>query len=743
MSEVNPHAPNFDQASLEALPIAVWETDLEGLVTTRPSGGAVVADVDAWSPWTGRKISDIPGLDAAFSSMTREAIRGNRDRQEVTHEGSTYLLTIGPRLDAGGKVVGTLGFAIDITEITELKADISVRKDQLRVLVDTALDAVITCDTNSVIIDWNKEAEDLFGWKRSEAIGLRLSDTIIPEELRATHQEGMRRYMQTGDGPVLGRRIELEAIDRNGRRFPVELGINPIRSGDGVVFSAFLRDITERVGHEQRLLGNEYRLRSALAAMEAGAWDYRLDVDGRLADASADDRARALLGDDAKILPIDRESVISEDQGVVAEAWQAHLAGTLPRYAVEYRRTGPDGEIQWRRELGMCVFDVDDDKQDFAGKLRHPLRVIGVVTDISPSKAMEASLLDARKLEVAGQIASQFAHDLNNVLTAISGHVSLLELDDLSTRARDSASVIKEAVARGGTLTRNMLQIGRPAADQKSEVDIRGLVEDTSRLAKAILGNQIELGVRIPEDLPTIFVDGDQLQQGILNLLINSRDAMGGKGSISVTVESQATSGGSEVVIEVADDGPGMSPDVLKNAIKPFFTTKGTKGTGLGLAMIDRLMKSERGRLDIESIPNEGTRIRLVIPGVDSSPGASTKNRVQKVMVVEDHPLLRPMLSEALVNAGCVTEAYGEGADALDGVVAFEPDLLVVDVNLPGQCGDELAGELRRKLGSDVPVLFITGNRDFTLPDWPAVDLILKPFELVEFTRKVIGSSFG
>ena len=164
--------------------------------------------------------------------------------------------------------------------------------------------------------------------------------------------------------------------------------------------------------------------------------------------------------------------------------------------------------------------------------------------------------------------------------------------------------------------------------------------------------------------------------------------------------------------------------------------------TGLGLTMIDRLIKSESGRLQIDSAPGEGTRIRLSLPGVDRQPSGEAPARAHRVMVVEDHSLLRPMRSEVLIKAGCVVKAYGEGVVALDEIVDSQPDLLVVDVNLPGQCGDELAAELRTKCGRDIPVLFITGDRDFALPEWPAVDLILKTFELVVFTRKALESSF-
>lgn len=737
--------PEVDQASLESHPVVGWETDSSGVVTVAPMGGAVDANPEVWSGWHGRRI-DVPTPDGHdLAGMTETALGGERRRQRLRLGAFSYSVTVGPKLDGNGAVSGTIGFALDVTESWNLRNELAVRDDQLKKLVDTALDAVVSCDHESIITGWNKEAEDLFGWPREEAIGLRLSDTIIPEDLREAHLAGMRRYLDSGEGPVIGRRIEIEAVDRSGRRFPIELGINPIPTDDGLTFRAFLRDITERVNQEGRLIGSEYRLRSALAAMEAGAWDYRLEPGGDLVEASVDDRVRELLGDDATVLPPARDRVLPEDRMLIEEAWDSHVSGKTARYAVEYRLQGDDGEIGWRRELGIRIADIAaDEGEDFAGRRRQPFRVIGVVTDISSSKAMETSLLDARKLEAAGQIASQFAHDLNNVLTAISGHVSLVELDDLSKRAHASVDVIKEAVARGGALTQNMLQIGRPSRGRRSEVDVKALVEDTSRLAQPILGEGIELATHSPDEPPTVFVDGNQLQQAILNLLINARDAMGQKGKVTVSLAQRVEEDGSPlVVIEVADDGPGMAPDVAEQATKAFFTTKGSKGTGLGLAMIDRLVRDENGRMEIESEPGEGTLVRMVLPGVRGSSKRSRIAKVRRVMVVEDHPLLRPMLAEALTNAGCTVEAFGEGGAAIDAATDFRPDLIVLDVNLPVRRGDEIGDLIRAELGLDVPILFVTGNNDFEMPEWPQVDLIRKPFELVDFTRRVLDFSLA
>lgn len=735
---------------LEALPLVVWCTDVDGVVEPGADAGSQGKESVAWIPSVGSRISGVDPEYAGLAALTEMALKGHTDAIEVSFDDRVYSVTISPRRSDAREVTGTTAIGIDMTDLKVARKDLTVREEQLQMLVDTALDAVVTCDKGSTIIGWNREAEDLFGWSRDEAMGKLLTDTIVPPDLRAAHSAGMKHYLESGEGPVLGRRIEIEAVDRSGRQFPVELGINPIPTSSGLMFSAFIRDITERVGQEQRLLGSEYRLRNALAAMKAGAWDYRLDADGVVSEAIADDRTREILGDDALVSPAGRTRIHDSDRASVAKAWSDHVAGHAPGYVVEYRLLDGDGEVAWIRELGSLVNADGDEAGDFSGQLRSPTRMIGIVEDVTSAKLLEASLLDARKLEAVGTVASQFAHDLNNMLTAISGHVSLAEIvDGVPDRVRTSLDVIKGAVTRGRAITQNMLQLSRPLSSVRKtgQIDCRRLAEETIRLAGPMLGGDIKLELDIQPDPPSVVVDGGQVQQAILNLLINARDAMDGRGTIRLCIRESrdldgAASGTRYLAIEVSDDGPGMSPEVIERAATPFYTTKGSKGTGLGLSMIQGLVQAEGGRLLIESSEGVGTVVRMLFP---VSKGASEHSdwvgsRVRRVMVVEDHPLLRPMLGEALSHAGCKVDSCGDGEAAMVAIKKDVPDILVVDVNLPGTRGDQVAQQLRELAGRQIPVLFITGNNDFDLPDWPAVRLIRKPFELSEFTEMVLGS---
>jgi len=747
-----------DRDTLNALPVVVFELDAKGRVLPGACGGAHSSNLPAWGLRVGETIAAILGEDARLTRLVDETLKGGvRSTVDVPLEDRVYLTTVGPRTDAAGATIGVLIAGVDVTETREYRSRLDSRDEQLRLLVDTALDAVITCDVTSRIIDWNAGAERLFGWSRDEARGRTLGDTVIPPDLRAAHDAGMKRFLATGEGPVLGRRIEIEAVDRSGRRFPIELAINPIPTPGGMLFSAFLRDIGPRIAAERRLAGSEYRLRSALDAMRAGAWDLQLDDQGDITGFDVDDRARELLGEDAGSLPAARAAVHVEDRVLVARAWMAHISGATPRYEIEYRVLDAEGRIGWRRELGMRVDDEETDEGPaFAGRMRPPRRIIGVVTDETEAHEIADTLAAARKLEAVGQVASGFAHDLNNMLSAILGNATLAATPpDLPERTRKALETIKESISRGRALTRNLLMLGKPGRSRRNEVDPVAILRSTLELAGPILGPEIResLVLELDPETPRIECDANQLQQAVLNVLINARDAIEGVGRVTIRAgrsEAHSERGRPMVFVEISDDGPGMAPDVLAQATRPFFSTKGERGTGLGLAMVDVFAQEVGGRLEIDSAPGEGTTVRLLLPAVrgaalvgavpgggDHESTAPTEERPLRVLIVEDHPLLRPMLAEALANGGCQVKDAADGEGALSIAADFEPDVLVLDVNLPGMRGDLVATAVRDRLDRAVPVVFITGNADFQPPAWHGVHLLRKPFELHELIDRV------
>ena len=684
---------------------------------------------------------DLDRLDPRLGELARELRSGESRDVEFDLDGRHHVGMMSALAADHGVRYEVI--AADVTPIAAREEAVARREQELQLLVDTALDPVISCDESSRIIAWNSSATSLFGWTPEEAIGRTLSETIVPDDLRGAHAAGMKRHLETGEGPALGARIEIEAVDRAGRRFPIELSVNPIVMPDRRGFSAFIRDISDRVAGQARLVGSESRLRSALDAMQAGAWEYSLDETGGVVSSIVDDRVRDLFGDDAELLPTCRTNIHPDDRAAVSTAWNAAVEMRNPRYDVEYRTLGPEDRIFWRREVGVLIPKEHEDV-DHEGRPVELARMLGVVQDVTHEKELEETLSSARRLEAVGQVASGFAHDLNNVLSAISGHATLAALaPDLPEKSVRSMEVIKDAVARGRALTQNMLSLGRPGPTQRDRIDLAVVIEDTLKLAVPVLGSSIRVERDLPRDLGWIESDANQWQQAILNLVINAKDAMEGHGLLEVALRCDSGASGSKrLVVEIRDTGKGMSPETLEMATRPFFTTKGKKGTGLGLAMVHRLVEAEMGSIEIDSKVGVGTTIRLAVPARSDDAGATSSGadaRSRRVFLVEDHPLLRPMLAESLTNGGFEVTAVSDGSQAFQEILEVDPAVLVVDINLPGRRGDDLASSVRTELGRELPVLFITGNNDFDPPRWPHTDFLRKPFELEDLNRKVRG----
>lgn len=619
---------------------------------------------------------------------------------------------------------------------------ISDPEEQLRQLVDTALDAVITCDTQSRILVWNIGAERLFGWSSEEAVGMRLGDTIIPPEMREGHNKGMQRYLSTGEGPVLGQRIEIEAVDRHGRRFPVELSINPIRTRDGLCFSGFIRDISDRIESERQIRDGEERLKLVLEAAEEGVWDLLFAEDGSITESVVSDRTRELMGRTAMLMPSEREGIHPEDLPQVQRSWSLLWSGEESPFELEYRLLRPDSDDYiWVRERGTIVRRRADGS---------PERAVGSVVNITQRKGLEAALLAAQKGEALGMLASGFAHDLNNILAAIQGHASLMKMaPGRQDKIAESLNVIDVAVSRGKSLTRNMLQLGRPAQVRKGDVDFISIVKEAVDLVAPAMPKNVGLDfeIRIPPG-SRVHLSPEQLQQALLNLMINSRDAMPSGGKLSVVVDSAlGEDGDPKGVISVIDTGCGMSEADQERVFQPFFTTKGQAGTGLGLAIVHGFILDNDGQINITSTPGEGTTIRIELPlikndaslpGLADEPAIAGDVRGRKVLLAEDHPLLRPMLCEAMEHVGYDVDVAIDGNEAEAKGLLVQPDVMVMDIDLPGRRGDDVARLLRESWKVDVPVVFITGNLDFARPDWPGVRLLRKPFD-IEALIEAIG----
>ena len=536
---------------------------------------------------------------------------------------------------------------------------------QLNAVVDTAMDSVIGIDNQGRITLWNRQAHALFGWTSEETLGQPLSRFIIPPHLVKAHEEGMARFRQTGFGPVLGKRIEIEARDRAGRQFWVELSINPT-PGPGGGFSAFLRDISERRRIEKAVRDSEQRLKLIVDAAGDGFWDLRLDGGAPMVS----DRCALMLGLDpaqaSLSLPPDHPLVHPDDRAGVREAWNAHLQGRSPRYESEHRRRHADGSWRWIREWGKVVE---------RGPTGEAARIVGTQSDVTERRALEASLGSAERLESLGLLAGGFAQELDRVLAVIRANLSLASVvTDLPPRAAESLEVVQFAVAKARSMAQSLLHLGPgDGVGAREIVRASDKAREALQLMRPTLPRTVEVKL---EDLSAgqdwVEVDPGRLQQSMVNLLLHACESTANAGRITLRIESAASS---RVTLSCIDRGP---PWVSTTTVR-MFEALGPEGglvdrAALGMASVRRFVESAQGRV-WASVTAEGNRISIELPAaIDRS-----RRDAMSVILHEHHPLLRPMLVEALMGEGHEVRVADEPGQ-LDAMVQAHPrSLLLLD----------------------------------------------------------------
>ena len=376
----------------------------------------------------------------------------------------------------------------------------------------------------------------------------------------------------------------------------------------------------------------------------------------------------------------------------------------------------------------------------------------------------EADLRQSQKMDAVGRLAGGIAHDFNNLLTIINGHAALLREspDGLASRdAEQSVDEIEKAGNQAAALTRQLLAFSRKQMLQARVVNLNEIVRDLESMLGRLIGERISLTTALDPDLRNLSVDPGQIQQAMMNLVVNARDAMPEGGRIVITTRNADTfpaeaatlnRGGCPcVVLEVRDTGHGMTPQTRAQIFEPFFTTKPEgKGTGLGLAMVYGIVRQSGGWIDVVSEVGDGTTFTLYFPATDATPQPVDRRPAQpggkgvpaRLLVVEDQPEVRELAVSALRRAGHeVFEASdGDEAFARFGERAADVELLLTDVVMPGMNGRELAEHLRAR-NADLLVIFMSGYTDEILDQQslvgPGAEFLAKPFTPGALVRQV------
>jgi PAS domain S-box-containing protein len=414
-------------------------------------------------------------------------------------------------------------------------------------------------------------------------------------------------------------------------------------------------------------------------------------------------------------------------------------------------------ECRHRSRSGVLI-EVEINTQEivYAG---HPA-VLAVVVDVTRRKQLEAQLLQAQKMEAVGMLAGGIAHDFNNLLTVIAGYSQLL-LSSLSQSDRNRASVeqIMKAGDRAAALTRQLLAFSRRQVMQTRVLDLNVLVGKLAVMLQRLIGEDIELRLDFSRDLGQVNADSGQIEQVIMNLVVNSRDAMPQGGTLTLqtanveltedyTATQTRVKPGSYVMLVVRDSGSGMDSATRSRLFEPFFTTKGQgRGTGLGLSIVFGIVRQSGGNLEIQSEPGMGTSVKIYLPRVQQpavaeteSPAVEAERGSETILLVEDEETLRKMVHETLEREGYrVLEANGpRQAEQICRTYKDAIDLMITDVVMPKGNGTALAARVT-EIRPDMKVLFMSGYAESaTLSgEIPQSRFMQKPFTPTALARKV------
>ena len=561
-------------------------------------------------------------------------------------------------------------------------------EDVLRGLLAAAPDALLAVNESGEIVFVNDQAERLFGWPRSDLIGQAV-ERLVPERFASGHPAVRAGYVNHPTTRPMGVGLELWARRRDGSEFPAEISLSGFTSAEGLLVAAAIRDVTV----SRR---TEHRYRAVLAS----APDATIGVDsnGRieLLNAQAEKlfgwTVEELLGEQIEVLvpEMDRERHGKHRAGYVADPQSRPMGAGLQLSA---RRK--DGTT-FPAEISLSAVREEPGSVLVLASIRDVTERIELAAE-RQREALEAQRERSHRLESLGQLAGGIAHDFNNLLGVILNYTALLARRATDPTVTGDLGEIRAAAERGAALTRQLLTFARRDVANPSPVDVNEVVRSVVGMLGRTLGEEIELRLELAPAPLIAVIDRQQLEQIIMNLAINSRDAMTGGGRI--TIVTQRMDAPLDIALRLTDTGEGMAADVVARAFEPFFTTKPLgRGTGLGLATVYGIVRQNDGDVRIDSEVGVGTTVTIGLRGAeDPAPhqeetSGDPLGGTERILLVEDEKSLRVATARILAGHGYQVIAASDGVEALE-FFDDEPDIdvVVTDIAMPRMRGDELA----------------------------------------------------
>jgi PAS domain S-box-containing protein len=706
---------------LDAVPASLFVKDAQSRI--------LLMNRECEEQW-GVKFTDVEGTDASqFYSpeQMQEFIDGDKrafadgipiDVEEVLwnakFQGNRCVHTTKkPVYDKTGKPRFLICISLDEQKITEIRSQIESNETNLSKLFERSTLGIGLNDMSGRFVKFNRALKNICGYSDEEMKALAYWD-LTPQEYLPQEALHMDQLTKSGlYGPY-----EKEYIRKDGSRIPLRLNGVLVTGSDGKEYIwSVVEDISDSKRTKLQLEESLQRFSRLVNSIPQMVWTAQ--TSGEL--TFINDQWQKFLGEAAASPLAAQQSMFRSlspaSRKAVNEVW--NQSGLIPKneFNLEMQALRQDGEYRW---LELHAVPIMDQNETIS-------RWIGTMTDISERRMAEQHLFESQKLEALGSLTGGLAHDFNNLLGVVLGNLDLLSASPLNAKSAAQVRVALAAAERGAELTKSLLAVARGQTTKRESTNLKELLLNLEPLLTHTAGVRVCFRIKIELDDAVVLVDRAALESSLLNLVINARDAMPQGGDLILTLrtpsklEAMDLPHGNSVTLELEDTGLGMTPEVLRKATNPFFSTKERgRGTGLGLAMVNAFAHESEGSLHIHSEVGVGTTVQLTLPVTNAiapvkAPPQSQLAAAEKshgmthVLVVEDEAPLRVLLSNWLYESGYVVQTCATGDEAWASLQKKMPDILITDVIMPGKIdGLELARQVRN-LSPTLPILLVSG----------------------------------
>jgi two-component system cell cycle sensor histidine kinase/response regulator CckA len=640
------------------------------------------------------------------------------------------------------------GVLRDITSRKRAEAAVREERDRAQRYLDTADVTLLALDTEGRITLINRKGCNLLGWTECELIGQNFLTKCLPERSRIALTRKFETVLE-GDLSV----VEAAVLTKSGAERLVEWRNTLTTDDTGTVTGTFSSgtDITERSQAITALQTAEERMRFALQAANVGIWDRDyatgvvrwseiLESQYGLARGAYDGTFETFI---ERIHPDDRQLVLDN----IGKAMQ-----TGADFSFVHRTNSPDGAVHWLSGSGRVLLGTDG----------RPVRATGISQDVTTRHKLEQQYQQAQKMEAIGQLAGGVAHDFNNLLTVILGYCEIM-IEDLEPDdpCHGGLVQIQKAGLGAAGLTRQLLAFSRKEIISPTLLDLNVVLANMRVMLRRLIREDVKIELITRPEMALVMADRGQVEQIVLNLSVNARDAMPKGGTLKIAVATvelddqyaQAHVGvqpGPYVMIMVTDTGEGIPPEVQPRLFEPFFTTKEPgRGTGLGLATVHGIVTQNGGSIEVSSVVGAGTTFRLYFPRAQAPAGSfevtapvvRASRGGETIVVVEDEEGLRLLITRLLERLGYTVLVAANAAQAIALFGEHSSiDLLLTDVVMPGGSGPDLSTWLV-KGRPQLKVLYMSGYTDEAIVQHgvlaPGIAFLHKPFTAQELGLKV------